>query len=274
MAGARSPGRVPAGSAGSARRTPTRAGSRSRRAGLRRRPRRPAAGVTSSPPTFVMIDLACRPISRKTPPSSRKAMVRQFICSWIRDGAVWRIGALWPSRRPATTTASTPLAWISSAATYAANGVMNDSPLSSSGSVSRRRTLPTTTNTTSPTSTPPPAATTKSRARARYATVAGQRRAQGHQRGGVVEQRLALEDRDDPARQADPAPDRGRRDGVRRGDDGADREREPARTGPAPASARPRRPRAWWPRPARPTAAGSARRLALKSTSEVFSAAA
>ena len=98
-------------------------------------------------------------------------MVFQFICSRIRDCAVCRIGALWPSRRPATTTAITPLAWISSAATYAANGVMNDRPLSSKGSVSRRRTLPTTTNTTSPTSTPPPAATTKSRARTWYATV-------------------------------------------------------------------------------------------------------
>ena len=44
-------------------------------------------------------------------------MVRQLIRSAIRDWAVCRIGALWPSSSPATTTAITPEAWISSAAT-------------------------------------------------------------------------------------------------------------------------------------------------------------
>ena len=43
--------------------------------------------------------------------------MRQFIRSAMRDWAVWRIGALWPSSSPATTTAITPEAWISSAAT-------------------------------------------------------------------------------------------------------------------------------------------------------------
>ena len=33
---------------------------------------------------------------------------------------------MWPSSRPATTTASTPDPWISSAATYATNGVTSD----------------------------------------------------------------------------------------------------------------------------------------------------
>ena len=52
----------------------------------------------------------------------------------------------------------------------------------------------------------------------------GDRGAQRDQRGGVVEQRLPLEDRHDPARDADAPRDRGGRDGVRRGDDGTERE--------------------------------------------------
>ena len=47
--------------------------------------------------------------------SRRKAIVRQLSRSAIRDCAVCRIGALWPSSRPATTTAITPEACISSA---------------------------------------------------------------------------------------------------------------------------------------------------------------
>ena len=63
-------------------------------------------------------------------------MVRQLIRSAIRDCAVCRIGALCPSSRPATTTAITPEAWISSAATYAANGDhAATAPMSSTGSV-------------------------------------------------------------------------------------------------------------------------------------------
>ena len=44
-------------------------------------------------------------------------MVRQFSRSAIREVAVCRTGERWPSSRPATTTASTPEPWISSAAT-------------------------------------------------------------------------------------------------------------------------------------------------------------
>ena len=40
--------------------------------------------------------------------SRTKATVRQVIRSVIRDCAVWMIGALWPSSRPATTTEMTP----------------------------------------------------------------------------------------------------------------------------------------------------------------------
>ena len=44
-------------------------------------------------------------------------MVRQFSRSAIRDVAVCRIGALWPSSSPAMTTASTPEPPNDSAAT-------------------------------------------------------------------------------------------------------------------------------------------------------------
>ena len=72
----------------------------------------------SSPPTTpAMIQRACSPISRNTVLSSRNAMLDQFIRSAIRDCAVCRMGALCPSSSPATTTAITPLAWNSSAAT-------------------------------------------------------------------------------------------------------------------------------------------------------------
>ena len=71
-------------------------------------------------------------------------MVRQFSRSAMREPAVCRIGDLWPSSRPATTTASTPDPWISSAATYATNGVTSDRLVSITGSVTRRRTRPTT----------------------------------------------------------------------------------------------------------------------------------
>ena len=98
--------------------------------------------------------------------------------------------------------------------------------------------------------------------------------AQRDQRGRVVEQRLALQDRDDPPRQADPAPDRGRRDGVRRRDDGADRERSAPRSGPAAAqcTTTPTPSGREHHQPDRSSRIG--RRLALKSTSEVCSAAA
>ena len=60
---------------------------------------------------------------------------------------------------------------------------------------------------------------------------AGDRRSQDHQRGGVVEQALALQHRDDPAGHADPLDDGGR-DGVGRADDRAERD--------APGEAQPR----------------------------------
>ena len=58
------------------------------------------------------IHRVCRPISRKTVFSSRNWNVRQLVRSDIRDLADWMIGALCPSIRPVTTTASTPDAWM------------------------------------------------------------------------------------------------------------------------------------------------------------------
>ena len=87
-------------------------------------------------------------------------MVRQFSRSAIRDWAVCRIGALWPSSRPATTTAITPEAWTCSAATYAANGTTSDiAAVEHRVGDGWRRTLATTRKKPKPTSTPPPAAT-------------------------------------------------------------------------------------------------------------------
>ena len=60
-----------------------------------------------------MIVRACSPMSRNTPLSSRNWMLRQLSRSAMRDWAVCRIGALWPSSMPATTTATTPDAFAS-----------------------------------------------------------------------------------------------------------------------------------------------------------------
>jgi len=63
-----------------------------------------------------MMTLACVPMSRKTVFSSRNWTVRQFVRSEIRAAAVSTTGASCPSRRPVTTTASTPDPPICSAA--------------------------------------------------------------------------------------------------------------------------------------------------------------
>ena len=95
--------------------------------------------------------------------SRTKATVRHVIRSVIRDCAVWMIGALWPSSRPATTTEITPEACTSSAATKAANGVRNEIAVSISGSVIRLRSQATSTkNGEADRAAPPPAARTKS----------------------------------------------------------------------------------------------------------------
>ena len=101
-------------------------------------------------------------MSRNTVFSRTNATVRHVMRSVIRDCAVWMIGALWPSSRPATTTEMTPEACTSSAATNAANGVRNEIAVSISGSVICLRSHATRTKTPMPISSPPPAARTKS----------------------------------------------------------------------------------------------------------------
>src|SRR5699024_4348597 len=76
--------------------------------------------------------------------------------------ADWIVGDLCPNSRPATTTASTPDAWISSAGMYASHGVSREIVTSVRSSITRRRTYPTTTATTTPKKTAPTADTTKS----------------------------------------------------------------------------------------------------------------
>ena len=146
-------------------------------------------------------------MSRKTVFSRTKATVRHVIRSVIRDWAVWMIGALWPSSRPATTTEMTPEACTSSAATNAANGVRNEIAVSISGSVIRLRSHATSTKKAKPISSAAAGRADEVDADLGQRDAAGEGGdggAQGDQGGGVVEQRLALEDRHDPAWQPDP----------------------------------------------------------------------
>ena len=189
---------------------------------------RPMPRSLSTAPS--MIHQACRPMSRKTVFSRTNEIIRQLSRSAIRDCAVCRTGALWPSSSPATTTAITPEAWTSSAATNADEGHhqrdravehrVGDDVLAHLGDDQEERDPD-----------QHPAAGRDHEVQADVEGVQptpgghGQRGAQRDQRGGVVEQRLALQDRHDPARQADPATDRGRRHRVRRGDHRTERQR-------------------------------------------------
>src|SRR6478735_2690158 len=120
--------------------------------------------------TSSTIHPAWRPIRRKTVFSRTNAMVRQFIRSAIRDWAVCTTGALCPSSRPAMTTAMTPEAWISSAAMKATKGTTNEIAVSSTGSVISLRSLATMTKTTKPTAAPPSEAMRNSRPTCRAST--------------------------------------------------------------------------------------------------------
>ena len=160
--------------------------------------------------------------------SSTKATVRQVIRSVMRDCAVWMIGALWPSSRPATTTEMTPEAWISSAATNAANGVRNEIAVSISGS---RDPLAQPGDEEEEADADQDAAAGSDDEVARHrgdghaAGQRGDRGAEGDEGGCVVEQRLTLEDRHDAPRQPDAPGHRRRGDGVRGCDDGSDGDR-------------------------------------------------
>ena len=156
-----------------------------------------------------------------------KATVRQVMRSVIRGCAVWMIGALSPSSRPATTTEMTPEACACSAARKAAKEVRNEIAVSISGSVIRLRSQATRANGAKPMEPRhrlPHREVDPDRGEGDTTRQGGDRGTQRHQRGRVVEQRLALEDRHDAPGQADAAGDRGGGDRVRGGDDRADGE--------------------------------------------------
>jgi hypothetical protein len=113
----------------------------------------------------------CMPIRKNTAFSSRNWMVAQLVRSNTRDVADWMTGALCPSSRPATTTASTPDASISSAGKYAIHGVSSETATSVRSSSIRRRTSPTTSATAMPMAAPPTAENTKSRPTCQAVTV-------------------------------------------------------------------------------------------------------
>src|SRR4051794_20312798 len=107
----------------------------------------------------------------KTVFSRTNAMVRQFIRSAIRDWAVCRIGAVCPRSRPATTTLTTPEECSSSETMNVANGTTSEIAVSSTGSVRCLRIFPTQRNATKPISAPPTDATRKSKPTRPSATV-------------------------------------------------------------------------------------------------------
>ena len=210
---------------------------RRRRAPRRRGPRRRGEHDQARPRDFRpgqpgVTDRAeqariCSPISRNTTFSSRNCTVRQLTFSAMREPADCSTGALWPRIRPVTTTASTPEAWISSAGRNATYGAANDSVVSSTGSSMQRRILASTNAATSRRAGPAagradevPADVPRTHRRGQR----GDRGVQRDQRRRVVDQALALEDRHDPPRHADPPGDRRGGDRVRWRDDRADRE--------------------------------------------------
>ena len=98
----------------------------------------------------------------KTVFSRKNAIVRQFIRSAMRDWAVCRIGALCPSSSPATTTLTTPEECSSSETMKVANGTTNEIAVSRTGSVTCLRIFATRRNAANPISAPPTDATRKS----------------------------------------------------------------------------------------------------------------
>ena len=162
---------------------------------------------------------------------------------------------------------------------YAAYGVSRVMTVSSWKSSMRRWICATSQPTTSPTATPPAARPARS-ARRRCVSeklpvaTAASAKLVGDQAGGVVDQALALEDGDDPARHLEPLRDRGGGDGVGRRHDRAQHERDRPAHARDHARARPTRPRSSSPPPGRSASRAIGRRLAAKSRHEVNQAAA
>ena len=154
--------------------------------------------------------------------------MRQLVFSAIREAAVCSIGDLCPSNRPVTTTASTPEAWMASAGTNATQGATKDSVVSRIGSRICLRIFASTTPASNPTATPPPAAKQESPAHLEDGHRSGQGRdrdIERDERGGVVDQALALQDRDDPAGHPGSSGNGAGCDGIRGCDDGTKSQR-------------------------------------------------
>ena len=116
------------------------------------------------------------------------------------------------------------------------SGASSETTISSVGSPVRRQAAVTSQPTTTPTTIPPrPTTTNDTLASTSENAPADGRRDRdpvGDQRRRVVDEALALEDRDDPARHAEPAEDGRRGHRVRRRDDRPERERRGASAAP------------------------------------------
>ena len=160
------------------------------------------------------------PIARKTAPSSSSSTVCQLDRSAMRSCGRRCRGDPLPVTRPAATTATSPDAPSSSAGRYATNGTTNDMAVLSAACRSRLRTR----RPSQPTGTPIATATAGRVGEVAHDLPQADRRRRGrdrrpqqHQRGGVVEQGLALQHRDAARGGPEPFHDGGRH-GVGRAD--------------------------------------------------------
>ena len=179
---------------------------------------------------------SCRPMIRNTTDSSRKSIIRHTASDCSRAAYDSVRGAACPMVSPARTTASTPEVCSASATTNATNGTSSETVFSRTPSSSRHSSHTAPLPMSRPTTMPPAPVTRKTPnpwtgCTTPDTTPRDRDLVQG-QRGAVVEQALAAQDRQHPAGQPEVAADRGGGDGVRRRDDGAEDERGPQRHRP------------------------------------------
>ncbi len=179
------------------------------------------AGVQVSRSSSRMVG-SCSPIRMKTSPFSTKITICQVPDPSTRVSELITRGAARPSTIPAVTTDSTPETCSSSAGIQAANGASRDTSTATGGSLRRFSTWTTAHPTTSPQATPPMLTPTKPNVATgseRGPDGAGRssrdRQPQRHQGRRVVDEALALQDRDHPPRQPEPLCDGGGRDRIR-----------------------------------------------------------
>ena len=179
--------------------------------------------------TSATIHRTCSPMSRNTEFSSRNWIVDQFTRSLSREEASCSTGDRCPSSRPATTTARTP-----GGAQLLGGQVGHERDHERQGGVDDAVGHGLADQADEPGDDDPDDDTAERGAdevqrHPTDADVADRQRRDGgpqaHQRRGVVDQRLALEQRDDATGQADPACDGRRGHRVRRRHDRTERER-------------------------------------------------